>query len=88
MTEVVDLASFTTLLRDDLLNCGQISYMLEDQTQETFIQVDSEGIVYVDSISPDPSSYEGLHEINFLVYLSDIDIDAIHKYPLGITLFI
>ena len=88
LIEVANLASFTNLLTDESLNCGEISYMLEDQTQDAFIQVDSQGIVYVDPLSPDPSLYEGLHEVNFLVYLSDIDIEARNQISLGITLFV
>ena len=41
LQEVANLASYTTMLTDESLSCGEISYMLEDQTQDAFIQVDS-----------------------------------------------
>ena len=82
--EVINLSNVISVVTDQTWNCGPIGYKLEDDSYEPFIEVDSDGAVFVDPMSPNVyhETIEGLHEITFLAYYQEIDPDKIATFPL------
>ena len=72
---VVDLSGLASLQIDESLGCGTLGFKLANMTQDAIIGLD-EGIVTL--LTPiNDNAWLGLHDIQFEVFLRDLDPDAL-----------
>ena len=54
--------------------CGEVTYMLADSTQASFITVDPTGLVTLETVSD--TSLIGEYTVQIMAYLNEIDPEA------------
>ena len=82
---IVDLAQIATVSYESPdLECGEVSYILADATQASFITVEPTGLVTLLTVSN--TSLIGVHTVEIMAFLKEEDPEATVKKLVPLTL--